>query len=135
MSTTRQREMGAARRWAVPAICVLAAGGYLAVFLSAGKVAPAIWCAAIMLVYGAILVIFSRRSEVAAILRDDARDERRAAINLRASALTLQVLTILALTMAFIQLAKGHDPGAWGMICAVAGGTYLAGVIFFTRRA
>ena len=86
-----------------------------------------------MLAYGGALVLFSRRSEVAAILRDDGRDERRAAINLRASALTLQVLVVLALTMVLVELAKGHDPGAWGTICAVGGGTYFAGVILFSR--
>jgi hypothetical protein len=41
---------------------------------------------------------------------------------------------VVALTMAFIQLARGHDPGSWGTICAVTGVTYLAGVIFFARR-
>ncbi len=134
MSTAKRSEMGTVRRWLVPAVCLLAAGGYLAVFLSAGKVALAITCAAIMLAYGGILVIFSRHSEVAAILRDDGRDERRAAINLRASALTLQVLVVVALAMLFVQLAQGHDPGAWGAICAVGGGTYIAGIIFFARR-
>jgi uncharacterized membrane protein len=134
MSTVRQREMSGARRWVVPAVCVLAAGGYLAVFLSTGKVALAIACAAIMLAYGAVLVIFSRRSEVAAILRDDPRDERRLAINLRASAVSLQVIAVVAVTMAFIELARGRDPGSWGTICAVAGGSYIVGVIFFARR-
>jgi uncharacterized membrane protein len=134
MSTAKRAEMGAVRRWLVPALCLLAAGGYLAVFLSAGKVGPAIACAAIMLAYGAVLVIFSRRSEVAAILRDDGRDERRAAINLRASALTLQVLIIVSLVMLFVQLVRGHDPGTWGTICAIGGGTYIAGIIFFARR-
>lgn len=133
MSTAR-REVGGARRWAVPVLCVVAAGGYLAIFLPTGQVALALACAGIMVAYGAALVVFSRRSEVAAILRDDSRDERRAAINLRASALTLHVLVVLALTMAFVDLAKGRDPGAWGTICAVGGGTYLAGVIFFARR-
>jgi uncharacterized membrane protein len=134
MSTAKRTETGRLQRWRVPAVCLLAAGGYLAVFLSAGKVAVAFACAAIMLVYGAILVIFSRRSEVAAILRDDGQDERRAAINLRASALTLQVIVVVAITMLFIQLARGHDPGTWGTICAVGGATYVAGIIFFARR-
>lgn len=132
--STAQRDRGVARRWLVPAVCVLAAGGYLAVFLPTGKVAAGIWCAAIMLLYGAILVVFSRRSEIAAILRDDGRDERRAAINLRASALALHVLVVLALTMAFIDLARGRGPGAWGAVCAVGGVTYLVGVVFFARR-
>jgi hypothetical protein len=134
MWTARLRDMSGARRWLVPAFCVLAAGGYLAVFLSTGQVALAIACAGIMLAYGGLLVIFSRRSEVAAILRDDSRDERRLAINLRASAVSLQVIVLVALTMAFIRLASGHDPGTWGTICAVGGVSYLAGIIFFARR-
>lgn len=133
MSTAR-RESGGARRWAIPAFCLLAAGGYLVVFLSTGKVALAIESAAIMLAYGGTLVFFSRRSEVAAILRDDARDERRAAINLRASALALQVLVAVAVTMSFIELASGRGPGTWGTICAVSGATYIVGAIVFSRR-
>lgn len=134
MSTAKRAEIRAVRRWLVPTVCLLAAGGYLAVFLAAGKVGLAIACAAIMLAYGGILLIFSRRSEVAAILRDDGRDERRAAINLRASALTLQVLVVVAIIMLFVQLARGHDPGDWGTICAIGGGTYIAGIVFFARR-
>jgi Na+-driven multidrug efflux pump len=81
-------------------------------------VATAIWSAAIMLLYGAILVIFSRRNEVAAILRDDGRDERRAAIQLRATAVMGLVVTVFALTMAFVELARGTArgtgaPSAW----------------------
>jgi len=50
------------------------------------------------------------------------------------TALTLQVLIIVALVMLFVQLARGHDPGTWGTICAIGGGTYIAGIIFFARR-
>jgi uncharacterized membrane protein len=134
MSTARQRGRGGTRRWVVPAFCVLAAAAYAGVFLATGKVASAAWSAGIMLAYGAILVIFSRRSEFAAILRDDGRDERRAAINMRASAVTLQVIAVLAIVMAFVRLGEGHDPGDWGTICAVAGLSYLGSVLFFARR-
>jgi hypothetical protein len=40
-STIRGREARGSR-WAVPVFCVLAAGGYLGVFLSTGKVGPGI---------------------------------------------------------------------------------------------
>jgi hypothetical protein len=134
MSTAKQGDSSALRRWTVPAVCVLAAGGYLAVFLATGQVATAIWSAAIMLLYGAILVIFSRRSEIAAILRDDGRDERRAAIQLRATAVMGLVVGVFALTMAFVELARGHGPGDWGTICLVGGASFLAAVVFFARR-
>ena len=133
MSTSERGKGGGARKWAVPATCVLAAGAYLGVFLATGQVGSALVSAGIMLGYGAVLVAFSRRSEVIAILRDEGRDERRAAVNLRASALTLHVIVVLAIVMAFVQLAEGHGPGAWGTICAVGGGTYIAGTILFAR--
>jgi uncharacterized membrane protein len=118
----------------VPAVCVVGAGGYLAVFLPSGKTTAAITCAAIMLAYGALLVTFSRRSDIAAILRNDGQDERRHAINMRASVLTLQVITALAVIMLFVNLAQGHDPGSWGDICAVGGLSYIGGIVLFTRR-
>lgn len=85
MSTARPAEMSRVRRFAVPAFCVLAAGGYAAVYLARHDAVMAVAGAAIMLAYGVVLVVFSRRSEVAALLRDTANDERHALINLRAA--------------------------------------------------
>jgi hypothetical protein len=122
------------RKWLVPATCVLAAGGYAAVFLARGDVATAVWAAGIMLAYGAVLVAFSRRSEVAALLRDSGHDERQVQINLRASALTAYSVILLAVVMGFVELARGRDPGPWGVICAVAGLTYLVSIVVLSRR-
>jgi hypothetical protein len=122
------------RKWLVPATCVLAAGGYTAVFLARGDVATAVWAAGIMLAYGAVLVAFSRRSEVAALLRDSGHDERQVQINLRASALTAYSVILLAVVMGFVELARGRDPGPWGVICAVAGLTYLVSIVVLSRR-
>jgi hypothetical protein len=40
----------------------------------------------------------------------------------------------LTLTMTFIELAEGRGPGAWGIVAAVGGAAYLAGVVIFSRR-
>ena len=117
MSTARPAEMSRIRRFAVPALCVLAAGGYAAIFLAHHDVAMAIAGAAIMLAYGAVLVVFSRRSEVAALLRDTANDERHALINLRACALALYAVVTVAVVMTFVKRQPGYlghcvrDPG------------------------
>jgi hypothetical protein len=134
MSMARSSEMSKVRKWMVPAGCVLAAGGYAAVFLAHGNVSAAAWSAGIMLAYGAVLVVFSRRSEVAALLRDTARDERQAHINLRASALTAYAVILVAIVMTFVELGRGRDP-AWDLICAVAGVSYLASIVVLSRRA
>ena len=134
MSTARSAEVSRVRRFAVPAFCVLAAGGYAAVFLAHHDVAMAIAGAAIMLAYGAVLVVFSRRSEVAALLRDTANDERHAQINLRASALALYAVVTVAVVMTFINLARDGNPGTWGNVCAILGVAYIAGIVLFSRR-
>jgi hypothetical protein len=134
MQTESGTESRRAHSWAVPAVCVLAAAGYAAVFLAHGKVVDAILAAAVMLAYGGLLIALSRRSEIAALLRGAERDERRMLIDLRASALALYALVILSLTMTFIDLAQGRGPGPWGIVAAVGGAAYLAGIVIFSRR-
>jgi hypothetical protein len=134
MSTARPAEMSRIRRFAVPALCVLAAGGYAAAFLAHHDVAMAIAGATIMLAYGAVLVVTSRRSEVAALLRDTANDEWHAQINLRASALALYAVVTVAVVMMFINLARTGDPGTWGTVCAILGAAYIAGIVLYSRR-
>ena len=79
-------------------------------------------------------MIFSRRSEVATLLRDSGHDERQARISLRASALTAYAVILVAVAMSFVELARGHQPGPWGVICAVAGLTYITSIFVLTRR-
>jgi hypothetical protein len=134
MQTESATKPGRVHTWAVPVVCVLAAAGYAAVFLAHGKVVDAVLAAAVMLAYGGLLIALSRRSEIAALLRGTGRDERRALIDLRASALALYAVIILTLAMTFIELAKGREPGPWAIVAAVGGAAYLAGIVIFSRR-
>ena len=43
MSMARSAEVSTVRKWLVPGGCVLAAGGYAAVFLAHGDVSTAAW--------------------------------------------------------------------------------------------
>jgi len=52
-----------------------------------------------------------------------------------ASALTAYSVILLAVVMGFVELARGRDPGPWGVICAVAGLTYLVSIVVLSRRA
>ena len=88
----------------------------------------------IMLVYAAILVLGSRRSEAVALLRGETGDERRRAIELRASALTLHVLTLVLVGGYLVTLIRGHESMTWAGLCGVLGGTYLLSTIVLTRR-
>jgi Na+/melibiose symporter-like transporter len=126
--------MGSKRRWLVPGLCVVFAIAYAAVFLAHGRPLAATIGAAIMLAYAAVLVVFSRRSETVALLREEERDERRSMITTRAAATTLCVLVVLSLTMVFVQLARGVEPGPWGVICGVGGLTFIVAIVYHSRR-
>ena len=132
--TTRMSEINRNRRWAVPGLCVLFAIGYAAVFLANGKPLAAAAGAGVMLAYGLVLVVFSRRSETVALLRDEGTDERRAVIMMKASATTLYVVVTLAVVMLFVELARGHDPGVWGTVCAVCGPAFIVSIVFHSKR-
>ncbi len=134
MSTTRTDDTRNARRWLVPCLCVLFAIGYAAVFLAHHRPLLAAAGAGVMLAYGLVLVVFSRRSEAVALLREDAPDERRALITTKAAATTAYVLVTLAVVMSFVQLARGLDPGAWGVVCGVAGLVFIASIVWESRR-
>ena len=134
MSTTRTAEMRSARRWLVPGLCVVFAAGYAAVFLANDRPLLAVIGAGVMLAYGLVLVLFSRRSEAVALLREDAPDERRSMITTRAAASTLYVLVILAVVMVFVRLARGADPGTWGVVCGVGGAAFIVSIIYESRR-
>jgi hypothetical protein len=121
-------------RWRVPAVCVLAACLYLGIFLAQGEVAVALSTSGIMLGYGAVLLFLRGRSDTAAVLSEYRVDERRQQINLRAALLSVNLAAVAALIGALIELASGHGPGAWGVMCVVIGASYIAGVIFYTRR-
>jgi hypothetical protein len=134
MSTTRTGETKGGRRWAVPGLCVVFAAAYAAVFLAHHRPALAAAGAGVMLAYGAVLVVFSRRSEAVALLRDDDRDERRSMITTRAAAHTLYLLVAVALVMLFVRLAQGTDPGTWGVVCAVGGFGFIVSIVWESRR-
>jgi hypothetical protein len=121
-------------RWRVPAGCALAACVYLGVFLARGEPVMAVVASGIMLGYGAILLLARGRSDVAAVLSEYRTDERRQQINMRAALLSVNVAALAAVTGAIIELAAGHDPGPWGIMALVIGVSYVAGVIFHSRR-
>jgi hypothetical protein len=121
-------------RWRVPALCALGACVYLGIFLARGEPVAALATSGIMIVYGVILLLARGRSDVAAVLSEYRTDERRQQINLRAALLSVNVSALAVVTGALAELATGHGLGAWGIMSAVIGVSYLVGVVFYSRR-
>ena len=132
MSTMNER--AGTHRWLGPGLCGLAAAGYAAVFPARGEPPAALITAGLMAAYGLVLVVFSRRSETVALLRDEAPDERRTAITMRAAATTAYTMVLVSIVMLFVQLARSGDAGAWGVECAIGGPTSILATAYHSRR-
>jgi len=120
--------------WTVPVTAALIGGLFLVIYLAHHDAGMAVSGLIIMLAYAAILVLGSRRSEAVALLRGESGDERRRSIELRASALTLHVLTLVLVGGYIVTLIRGRESMTWAGLCAVLGGTYLLSTIVLTRR-
>ncbi|MEY9864004.1 hypothetical protein ABH935_009658 [Catenulispora sp. GAS73] len=120
--------------WTVPVTAAVMGGVFLAIYLSHHDVGMAVSGLVIMIAYAAVLVFGSRRSEAVALLRGETGDERRRSIELRASALTLHVLTLVLVGGYLVSLIRGHESMTWAGLCAVLGATYLLSTIILTRR-
>ena len=130
------RVLPATRRgsWTVPVTAILIGAVFLAAYLAHHDVAMAVSGLAIMLAYAAVLVLGSRRSEAVSMLRGETGDERRRSIEMRASALTLHVLTLVLVGGYVVTLIRGEESMTWAGLCGVLGATYLLSTIVLTRR-
>jgi hypothetical protein len=81
-----------------------------------------------------LLVLLGGRSETIRGLRGDGRDERFRKIDIHATAIA-GIAVISAIVIAsLVELARGHNPGPYGWLAAVAAIAYLAAIIVFRIR-
>ena len=115
-------------RWVQPAICVVLGLGMWAAFWAGGQPGTGASSLAIMAGFGAIL-LFGGRSETVRGMRGDGRDERWAMIDTRATALA-GVVVIMAIIVGFlVEIAHGRDGNPYTWLGALAGITYLVGLV------
>ena len=94
-----------------------------------GDVVGAITSFAILAGLGLAVLVVGERSETIRGLRGDGRDERFSLIDLRATALAGNVV-ILAIIVGFLaEVARGNDGTPYSWLGAVAGITYIVGVL------
>ena len=96
------------------------------------------WAIAAMgayLVFAAIAYMWAGGSgDMAAVLRG-AADERQRSVEREALAITAQVMTVVALVGAIIQISRNGNPGVFGFFCAAQAIVYGASwAILRTRR-
>jgi len=135
MPTMSERSLSTrARRWQAPAFAVLMGVVFLVGGAARGRVGLGLAMAAIMFGYAAFLIAFTRRVESIALLAEESVDERRAHIQLRANAMTGNVLITVILGAFLVQLFTGGDTRIWTALGALGALTYLATVFVLSRR-
>lgn len=121
------------RRWAVPAFSVAIGAVMFAVGVVADQLGLGLAMFGIMLGYAVVLVVF-RRSEPIALLSEESTDERRRLIQLKAGYFSLNVVVALVLGGFLVDLLRGGDGGPWALIAAVGAVSFVAALIFHSRR-
>ncbi|MDQ2837981.1 MAG: DUF2178 domain-containing protein [Actinomycetota bacterium] len=125
----------AKNRLRVPAACLVFGLVYLGIGLGRGDLALGFGGLAIMVGYGTALLLFGRRSEPIGLLGGEVTDERRAAIQLRASATTGQILVLVLVAGLLWSLATGSSyAGVFCGLCAVGGAVFIGSTAWFAHR-
>lgn len=134
METTMGKGHGALRsRWTLPGVCLAIGLGYLFSQGIGGDWGGGAISLGIMLALGLVFLLGSRWDLIRQ-LRADTRDERGAAIDLRATAFA-GIVVISALILGFmVDLARGGDGSPYALIGAIGGVSYVAALVVLRRR-
>jgi hypothetical protein len=130
-------ESGSSRKGSVLVLglCVLIGLAYLGIGLATDNTGFGVAGLAIMLGYAALLALGRRRSEALGMLAGDLGDERRVALTQRALAFTANVLVVVLVGGFLVTMATSSDlAGAFAGLCAVAGVSFAAGIVWYSRR-
>jgi hypothetical protein len=73
------------------------------------------------------------KGDVAAIMRVGG-DERQRSLDRDATTIAGYAMVFAAIAGAVVEIARGHGPGAYGVMCVVGGVTYVVSLFVLQRR-
>ena len=133
MKRKAERTMAKRSRWVVPGVGLLIGVAYLVANWIGGNPLLGMAMFAVMVLYVAVLLV-GDRSEVVRVLRGQPPDERYRSFDLRATAFA-GLVTILVLIGSFLlELSRGSDGQPYSALLAVAGISYLVGLLWLGYR-
>lgn len=118
------------RRGFLAYIVVLAAAFAAAEWVGNG---PAAAVRSFAIIVGGWLLILYLPWSGFALLRPARKDEREGSIGMESAAITGIVVTWVAVLGGMVDMAKGGDGGAFALVAAVAGATFLACMLILPR--
>jgi len=129
---TARREFWRSRWW-MPGFSVFLGLLMLAAFWIGGHPGDGLAALGVMAALGAVF-LFGGRSETLRGLGGPGRDERWAMIDLRATAFAGLVTILVIIGAWLVEIAQGEDGNPYGLLGAVAGLSYIAGVALLRWR-
>ena len=120
-------------RWWLPLFSLALGGALFAAYAIGGDAGEGVFAFGVMAALAAVF-LFGGRSETLRGLGGPGRDERWAAIDLKASAFAGLVLIAAVIGAFMIEIASGDDGSPYGQLGAIAGVAYIIGVAFLRWR-
>ena len=121
-------------RWAMPVFCLALGLAFFAAGLLGDDPGSGVGGLVTMSLVGVAFLILTPRSDTVAGLSGPGRDERWAAIDVHATAISGLVLIAVILGAFFYELATGRDGEPWSQLGAVGGVAYVLAVMVLRRR-
>ena len=119
--------------WFMTAFCVLLGAIMLGAFWIGGHLDEGLSSLAVMVVLG-LVFLAGGRSDTIRGLRGDGRDERFAAIDLTATAVTGFVLVLAVIVGFLVEVARGHSGSPYAWLGALGGLSYIVAVAVLRWR-
>ncbi len=131
--TSNRCQSLARSRWFTLAFCVCIGGFVILASWLGGQLAVGLIGFAVLGLFGLFISLASGNETIRG-LRGDGRDERFALIDLRATAVTGQVLIVVVIVAWLVEIARGHSGNPYQWLGALGGLAYLLAVAFFRWR-
>jgi hypothetical protein len=133
METTMRDKPFWRSRWWMPLFSLALGGAMFAAFAIGGKPGDGVFAFGVMAALAAVF-LFGGRSETLRGLGGPGRDERWAAIDLKASAFAGLVLIGVVIGAFMYEVANGDDGSPYAALGAIAGVAYVVGVAILRWR-
>jgi hypothetical protein len=120
-------------RWWMPLFSLALGAAFLAAYAIGGDAGEGVFAFGVMAALAA-LFFFGRRSETLSGLGGPGRDERWAAIDLKASAIAGLLLITVVIGAFMYEIANGDDGSPYAQLGAIAGVAYIVAIAFLRWR-
>jgi hypothetical protein len=121
-------------RWMLPILCLVIGAGYLLAAGVGGKLELGAEMFGVTALFSIALILGRRNETVRGFTQADARDERFAALDLRATAIAGTAVIVAILVAFMVSLARGDNGEPYVWLGTLGGLAYLIALVFLRAR-